>query len=269
MSSSPSVAAPVPPDVTWFWGPISQLRTRAGINVPRWPSRRPAGEARGGGTLDVLRRRATKPAGMDRRPDRYGNSCSGPKYSAPQVRNQVADEAPRWQGARPQAYWRYDGGSATQPAGMDRRPDGPEIAGSCTKQGRARTQSRSAAEHGQDRGTAKSRRSAPPVRASSCLTCLCSRRQPRWEGRDLSRPRFRSFFCFHRATAFGVAGLGNDLSTGKRCPCEGQTTTWRGTTARSRAKLLAKSWSPSAFNFLRKRFLRSADLPARWRPISA
>ena len=55
-----------------------KVRTRAGINVPRWPSRRPAGEARGGVILDVLRRRATKPAGMDRQPDRYGNSCSGP-----------------------------------------------------------------------------------------------------------------------------------------------------------------------------------------------
>jgi len=59
------------------FGILPPVRTRAGINVPRWPSRRPAGEARRGGILDVLRRRATKPAGMDRRPDRYGNSCSG------------------------------------------------------------------------------------------------------------------------------------------------------------------------------------------------
>jgi organic radical activating enzyme len=56
----------------------AQLRARQRIDAASWATRRPAGKARGGGILDVLRRRATMPAGMDRRPNRCRYSLTGP-----------------------------------------------------------------------------------------------------------------------------------------------------------------------------------------------
>ena len=47
-------------------------------------SRRPAGEARGGGILDVLRRRATTPAGMDR-PSKFAQISSSGSLLADQT----------------------------------------------------------------------------------------------------------------------------------------------------------------------------------------
>ena len=55
-----------------------RLRARPEISDTSSATRRPAGEARGGGILDVLRRRATKPAGMDRRRNRINYFWTSP-----------------------------------------------------------------------------------------------------------------------------------------------------------------------------------------------
>jgi len=54
------------------------------------------------------------------------------QYSAPQVRAQLGAEAPAGQGAT-RAHGEPCNRGATQPGGMDPRPDGHEIAGSCTQ----------------------------------------------------------------------------------------------------------------------------------------
>jgi hypothetical protein len=54
------------------------VRTRPGISVPFWASRRPPGEARGERIPGVCKRRATKPGGMHRRPEWCSYSRTGP-----------------------------------------------------------------------------------------------------------------------------------------------------------------------------------------------
>ena len=57
----------------------------------------------------------------------------GAKYSAPEVRAQLGAEAPAGQGTT-RAHGEPCNRGETQPGRMDPRPDGHEIAGSCTKQ---------------------------------------------------------------------------------------------------------------------------------------
>src|ERR1017187_2974767 len=90
------------------------LRARPEISDTSSATRRPAGEARGGGILDVLRRRATKPAGMDRRRNRINYFWTSPKMSVISASN----------GARSFCWGLFDEPRCSGVAGIVQAKDG-------------------------------------------------------------------------------------------------------------------------------------------------